>query len=320
MLAIVFSDIHINNYKAFNEGGRRLNNCIEALERILNYAVKREIKVVLFCGDLYDSQKKLDTDVVNRTIECFKKYEEEDFTIYAISGNHDHASKNLLNKPAVTGLTHLSHVVKNFKLIDNKHVLLDTDNGDVISIAGIPYYEYAEHFKIALDCVIDEFSPNILLTHQTPTGLGNDMIPTDTDINDPLYENFNMVFNGHIHSHAMLSENYMVVGSPLHRDAADEGFEKGFLLIDLEDTSKYKQVKLSTLPKFRRKFKGDEIELGEEKDYILWTPQPVVNATKTKQPISKFEATLKHSDLLTNYWTEVDGKDKELLSVGLELI
>ena len=144
-LASIFSDWHIHDYKRFNTNSSRLSNCIRVLFDIAKFNREKGIKTILFAGDLYDTQKALLTNVVNETVKAFKMFELHypEQTIYAITGNHDQSTKNLLENPSISALTHISAICKNFVVIDNKHYEIE----DGILLHGIPYYEYKEHFN-----------------------------------------------------------------------------------------------------------------------------------------------------------------------------
>lgn len=319
---IVLTDVHIHNYKQYNQGTSRLDNTLSVLHIVFKYAIKHNINYILFAGDLYDNQKLLPTSAVNALISLLLQYCQEapEITFIAISGNHDQATKNLLESPAVTALTHLQDACLNFKLIDNASYIIGG-----VAIHGIPYYEYKEHYQEKLKYSAGKKiknKKNYILIHQTPSGIGNDAIPIDTDINDLLYENFEYVFCGHIHKRIQLSEKFLLVGSPLHRDRSDEGEDKGFIVMDLEAPENgYKFVSLnSKFPVFRTKFYGETLKKGEEKDFINWLPTSsnLLEGSTEIEP-SKFRTDISPDKLMENYCDEL-GIDKATLKTGLKFI
>lgn len=323
MLTVIFSDVQVADYKQFNKGKRRLKNCITAINKAFEFAAKNGITTILFSGDLYDTQQVLGTEVVNEVVSVFDKWANSGITVYAISGNHDHASKNLIDKPAVTALRHLELAVDNFYLLDNSADIIEGEEKRV-NVIGIPYYEYSTHFRQALiNCreMLVEGCINILLMHQTPNEMGNDMIPADTDINDPLYEGFDFIFNGHIHKHAMLSNKFMNVGSPLHRTLEDEGQKKGFIVMDLEYPQEGYKFIDTKLPMFKKMYEEDITE-ADSNDYIITVPKPLKskNTVENEAKTENFKADLSPAELIKNYWAEVDGKNTELLNIGLTLL
>ncbi len=219
---VIFTDLHIHNYQKFSNNSSRLNNCLDVLSEMFKIANKNNLPI-LFVGDLFDKQVLLPVEVINKTIEhfadLFDKFPNTKF--YAISGNHDQASKNTIAKPAITALSSLDRVFENFILIDNETVKINN-----YVVHGIPYYEYIEDFYEKLSNV----KADILLIHQAPNGISDKYIHTNMDIS--FAKNFKLVLCGHIHKAEKLKDNFIVLGSPLHKDLSDEGQIKGYYIFD----------------------------------------------------------------------------------------
>ena len=326
MKAVVISDLHIHNYKTFDKNGSRLENCLRLIDETYSLCISRGINVVLMCGDLYDQQKALPTVVVNEVIKRLSGWIKQhgDIVWYAITGNHDQASKSLDNKAAVSALEHLAEVFPyNFILIDNASIDIDEA---CCKVVGIPYYEYSEHYSNMLDNAVklrqtDIYGDvkTILMVHQTPSGLGNPNIPVDTEIEDSRYGMFDLVLCGHIHKRQQLAANFYVVGSPIHRDLGDQGEEKGVLIIDLDNPAKNIEFVswADKFPMFKTVMEG---QVEESDDYVVVKPSLVSISVEEQDVADKFAASNKSSELIENYWQHVDGEDKELLSVGLSLL
>ena len=320
----IFSDLHIHNYKKFDNKGSRLNHCLEALTEILTYSAETlKSDFTLFGGDLYDSQKTIPTIVVNKTIKTlsnfFKKHPKHQ--LIAISGNHDYATKNLIGQEEdnVTALEHLKEVFpNNFILIDNSYVDIAVKDDGTVRIHGIPYYEFKEHFDEALNNTQSRLKvtgDNILLIHQTPVN-SNPNIPYDVNpLEDKRFLLFDHTFCGHIHKREEVTDNFMIVGSPIHRDLADEGQQKGFIVYD-SIKRKYGFIHLHKYPEFKI---SAQVDL-ESEDYII---PLITNEDIPEEQIiesAKFSNSLKPQELLENFWKSKDGKDKELLKMGFSLI
>lgn len=238
-----------------------------------------------------------------------------------ISGNHDHGSKNLWHKPAVTYLTQLAIAFpERFILLDNSAYAVNEHT----VITGIPYYEYTRDYELALDSAIEYIADNvknILLIHQTPTGLGNAMIPTDTDINDLRYENFDLVLCGHIHHKKIITDKFVIMGNPLHQEQADRGDEKGVWLYDTEDPA-------GTLTFISRKGRYPEfvtVPLGTdvselENDYVTIQVEEAVLIREGEASVEHFSNQLTREVIMSNYIDKVDAGNEELLKIGLEFI
>jgi DNA repair exonuclease SbcCD nuclease subunit len=267
------------------------------------------IQLILFAGDLYDQQKSLPTEVVNQTIstfrELFSKYPNIHFV--AISGNHDHNSKNTSNLKAETGLTHLATIFDNFLLIDNDYI----DTGENIRIHGIPYYSHKAHYDLALEgCRMNlNTKTNLLLIHQTPRH-SNPMIPSDVDPTQ--YGDFDFVFCGHIHKRERVAENFVVVGSPLHRDLGDEGETKGFLIFDTHEND-YEFIYLD-YPRFERVKLNDTPTSVD--NYII----PLIELEEHDSDID-ISINDSHNDSLRYYLDAVKPDDSEIyFEIGKSLL
>lgn len=319
----VLTDLHIHPYQEFDQDGSRLANCLDVLRKVFSFSNKNGITHILFSGDLYDSQRMLPVKAVNKTVSTFKKLFEKypHIMFIAISGNHDQGSKNLYHRPADTALTHLSEMFDNFRLIDGG-LPIQLEPG--LAVHGIPYYEYPEHYALRLK-EASELLPeigeqkNILMLHQTPKGIANDFIPFDTDPNDPLYAPFDLILCGHIHSRQQLNDKFFVVGSPLHRDREDEGEDKGFMVFDSEDWG-FGFISLSKYyPAFITLPQGAE---APPNAYVNRLPNTDHIAVKSEggAEITRFSVANSRAELVENFWLEVDGKDRELLEIGLSTL
>src|SRR5674476_27923 len=306
-LAIVTSDIHIHSYKAFNEGGRRLKNGIAYLDYVFRLADANEIKYILLPGDLFDKMHIMATSVVNAVTAClkenFKKY--PNIIIISVSGNHDQSSRSLYGEPCESALDYLNTVFDNFRLLDRPVDSYITEGGN--TIIGIRYYEHPEHFRKVLEEVGQTLLKGKvhLLIHQTiASGLP---IEDTIEPNDPLFDPFDFIYNAHIHISEQLTDKMINIGNPQARDAGDIGKQKGFWIVDLDDpqaTISFKDI-TDKYPQFIHKTVGEELTEWESDQYIIWVPAPVADSVKNAELAEKFSTSLKPSEILTNYCSEV---------------
>jgi DNA repair exonuclease SbcCD nuclease subunit len=155
------------------------------------------------------------------------------------------------------------------------------------------------------------------MIHQTPTGLGNPNIPTDTDVNDPLYDVFDFVWCGHIHWKLPITDKFYLGGSPLHRDLGDEGQDKGFWVQDLTNPTNVNFYSLKgRYPEYKR-VKAEEIPEGMQDEYVILDPPVEVTEVDGDLTAEEFGTDLKAETILTNFYNTVHGKDDELLTTGL---
>ena len=313
-LAIVTSDIHIHMYRQFNEGGRRLKYGIWYLNYLFRLAEGNKIKYILLPGDLLNNMQVIATKVVNALNKCFSDNfkAHPEIVIIAVSGNHDYADQNLLDASGESALESFATLFPdNFILLDSEFPIYETLTGNVIY--GVPYYEHAEHFRKALEKVCTTASSrhnSFLLMHQSvASGL-----PIDDDIEatNPLFDKFTAVFNGHIHINQQITDKFINVGSPMHRDASDIGQTKGFWLVDLDDPLSTISFKETTekFPQFIHVPVGEELTEWESQQYVIRVPNTVTDNVAEKQLSEKFRSDLSPKTLLTNYCTEVIPKEE----------
>lgn len=214
---IIFTDLHAHT---FQDGAARMDLAIEFLDHILSKARAEQVPV-LNCGDIVHAHGRVPTEVIIRLVEVFKKY--SDVTVYAISGNHDQATKNYLSSVSVSFNTLLSLACPNYITFDFKSI-----QWSKFMFVGIPYLTDGIGFFDVVEQVPENLNM-ILVAHQTPSKLFNDFIPKQIDIEDPRLDRFSHIFLGHIHRHQELLPNRFMVGNPIWQDAGDTGDVKGYM-------------------------------------------------------------------------------------------
>lgn len=89
VIAIAFSDLHINLWAKFNENNHRTLNSFRVLSIIQKQCRKYNCPA-LFCGDLFHKPETMDQELDEICYKEFNKYNDYDpLWVYAISGNHD---------------------------------------------------------------------------------------------------------------------------------------------------------------------------------------------------------------------------------------
>lgn len=121
---VVFSDIHYGT----TVGEKELDNYIKNINKL-------KPDIILFTGDLFDNNIKIQEDSINIIKEKFKLLEASLYK-YAIYGDNDYSNKeqyiDILNS-------------SNFTLIDNSSKLLYNESNTPIVIAGINDYNKTEY-------------------------------------------------------------------------------------------------------------------------------------------------------------------------------
>ena len=323
---LVVADPHIHNYSAFDQDGSRLQNCIRLIEELIERAKKEKITTIVCCGDWFD-KPILHATVVNAAARVVHTVP-EGMRIVTISGNHDMFSTKRYGQPQQTAVQYLVDEQEGrFLVFDDTSLMV----GDDTAVYGIPYYDDPQEYSRALDAAVAEAEEHsadwfkILVIHQTPMGLDNTMIQTDTDPNDPRYDVFDLVLCGHIHTRQFITDKFVVVGTPIHRSAEDQGLEKGYFLVDTGRAVKGKPAKeIMEFVSTRGRYPEFEVvDEGEEptspNNFVTIRPQEV--KFKTEAASAKdFGAGATPQDLVTAYWREASEGDEKLLTIGLKLL
>lgn len=306
---IVFSDLHIHTYKNFNVGTSRMDNCISVLYRIFQDANALGIKHILFAGDLIDVQANPPMSVLTATLGAFADLGEmyPEIQFIAITGNHDHDSKSLVSNTPNSFAQILSYL-PNFTLLDFKSMDLG-----FCKVTGIPFMSYAQdYYEIAEKC--PKGKDHILLCHQTPLGVG---LAHDIDPKDGFHKSFDMVFCGHIHQKAILSSNFVVLGSPIHRDRGDIGQDTGYYIYEVGgyvfDNLQFVSL-CDEFPVFTY-----DADKARDIDYLIKVAEPEKEIMDTLYE-TKFPTDLPKADMLKNWWEIKDGKDTTLLNAVSKII
>lgn len=317
MKALVLSDIHVHNYKQFNrEPFGRLKNTIKVIRYAFKLAEANGIQYILHSGDLFDQFGTISVVAVNEIVKCFKEmFEKYKIEWVSISGNHDYATKNTFDVPGITAQEFLTTLFHHYHLIDNFHYSL---NG--ITICGIPYFENIGDFWQSVESFISiNASKKYLMMHQT-VWPDNEIVPDDLDYNDERLKSFDLILNGHIHHPLQVSEKFINVGTPLHRDAGDVGTDKGFWFLDLLTAEITFWETGNRYPQFIRLPYTVPANDWDEQQYIL---RYHTEETRTKKQdrfdLEKFTTDLKPEELVSNYCKDVKA-NKNITELGIKFV
>lgn len=242
VLAVVFSDLHLEIWKQHNENNRRLDNAKDVLKKIA--LISKKYKAIsLFAGDLYHKERALTNNILAETLPFFKKiWGPGKLRTLAITGNHDQSEQNTLNKQSPSYIKTLSQVFDGLECIDFKSEKIEDD----IIIHGVPYLthdlglvDYINKIDIKLAY------QNILMLHTTlPNTKDTDGRDIHSNLKDTEFYNalkrFDLVICGHVHAPIAfdldLSCKVIQVGAPQQQRLTDKNCDMGYWLIydDLE--------------------------------------------------------------------------------------
>lgn len=231
VIALVYSDLHIECWKNFNEGNRRLKNSLDVIKTV-NLEAKKLKVPKLFTGDLFHKEKGLSNELLMLSLPKVFKYFNSGEITYAITGNHDQSQENTPDRQSPSYIQTLSKICKSLECIDNNSIELKN-----MVLHGVPYFTH----DIGLIETINNFKiikgkSNILMLHTTMPGA------RDTDgrvmeshfSTEKFYEaisKFNLVLSGHIHKpeeFKIKGTTVVQVGAPQQQRFTDRDCEMGY--------------------------------------------------------------------------------------------
>ena len=268
LISVIFSDLHIHNYNQFNNNNRRLLLKFDILRQLREYNVP-----IIFGGDMFHEDQQI-TNIVFHY--CSKElpeiFDDPEIPLIGISGNHDMSEANYIGYETPSLFNSFCNLVKGMVSIDFSHYFLTDD----VLVWGLPYISYNRGFKdyinqIPSSKLFKKARFNILLIHTDLHGARDtdgrkvgSVENIDSDMST-FFNNFDLVFSGHIHKPQRLTKKIIMIGAPDQQRKSDMGGKFGYWL--LYDNMKYKHVQIKA-PEFREYDPSkDEID-----DYHYWIP------------------------------------------------
>lgn len=263
-----FADLHlgVESYGHIDSAtglSTRLDDILSALDRVIDYALKNDVDLIVFCGDAYKSREPGQTQQ-REFAKRISRLSENGIPIFLLVGNHD--------QPNATGKATSTEIfdtlgVKNVYVASKPDIYcIPTKHGEV-QVVSLPWLRRSallskedtknlnfeqlnERMQITLAGIIDTFAkkldsalPSVLAAHVWVVGatLGTEKMMTIGQEHTLLLSNvanpaFDYVALGHIHKSQVLNHDPPVVysGSLERLDFGDEDDEKGFYVIDIE--------------------------------------------------------------------------------------
>lgn len=244
MQILLFTDIHIHAHK---QSLQRLQDCLDVLRWTFETARKRNIKNVLFLGDLFHDRQKIQIITYHNTFQIFQEY--RDLNIKLLLGNHDLWFYDKWDISSVSPLSALSNV----EVID-KPCSVDIDG---FSVDFLPF----THDPIDVLKVFSGKKSDILCGHVALDGaILNSLYSTTAEVSiesekdvirvsKEIFEGWKKVFLGHFHFGQKIKDsNIEYIGSPLELSFGEAFQDKHVVIFDT-DTFECEYVKNTFSPK-----------------------------------------------------------------------
>lgn len=274
MKALIFSDLHVHDYKQHNKDGKRVQIAADIIHYVFKLAAANDISYIWFAGDMGDQFGNISVIAMNALLrtftQCFDEYPNIEFI--AISGNHDFATKNTAENPAESVMDAFNKGPLLPGLFDRFALMQGTFSSNDFTLVGVPYYEDPDDFWISLESSmkhIENHDNLYLLMHQM-IWPENDIVPDDVNYKDPRFKQFKWIFNGHVHHASMFGNNFVNVGSPLHRDAGDIDDGKGIWYLDTDKDMPSFRLITDKSPQYISRPYGHKLTDWEKDQYVVW--------------------------------------------------
>lgn len=311
-----FADLHIGveNYgRTDPETGlsSRLRDFLETYDDLVDYAIKTEVDLVLFCGDAYKSRDPSQTHQREFALRV-ARLSRAGIPVFLLVGNHD--TPHVIGRATALEIFNTLDV-KNIYIGDTlKTYVINTKSGPV-QIVSVPWIKRSsfltredtrgmspdeinediqERLTVAIQNEAEKLDPGLpavfsghVTISQSVTGseqsmmLGRDHVLLNSNVALP---EFDYVALGHIHRHQILGENPPTVysGSLQRVDFGEEKDEKGFCVIEID----------STKPKSERQTRWEFIKTNARR---FLTISIAIDILDTDPTISVLKEIEKHS-------------------------
>ncbi|KKL26984.1 hypothetical protein LCGC14_2389760, partial [marine sediment metagenome] len=249
MNILIFSDLHVHAHEDFsylldNGLNSRLSDCLDVITKVRYYAEKYNCGAVIHVGDLFHTPRAVPTLVFQET---YKKFEiltkKENMSLILLAGNHDKPLLSRDSKPASS--------VYAFNKLPRTHVVAAgpksigiefNDGSKPLIVHAVPFYEDGKLVKKYIKGFnIDHRLSSLLIFHQgvSEATVGPNEIRLDCamGVKDLRTKDFDYIFAGHYHHPQRLSDNMMMVGSPIQHNMLDRDSKRGIIIYDTEKKS-----------------------------------------------------------------------------------
>jgi DNA repair exonuclease SbcCD nuclease subunit len=247
MKLLIFSDIHIHPHKKSVE---RLEDCINALDWVFKTACSKNIKDIVFLGDLFHDRQKIDVLTYQKTFEVLEKYLlNNKINLYLLLGNHDLWHNQKWDVSSVNPLRNLPGVVvinePTVRAISEDCLFgfLPYTHDPIEDLKKIEKYWEQECLKRKIDppkimgahIAVDGAVWNVKYNTRAEVSIEHDgdMVKVGPNI----FNEWNKVFLGHYHAEQKLSDVVEYVGSPLQLSFGEAFQDKHIIIYDIEKNS-----------------------------------------------------------------------------------
>ena len=326
MKIIHFADLHlgVENYGRLNpETGlsSRLEDFLSSFDQVVDYAIENKADLVIFCGDAYKSREPTQTKQrefakrVNRLATI-------GIPVFLLIGNHD--LPNAVGRATAIEIFD-TLAIKNVYVANRPDIYRIKTRSGTIQVASLPWLRRSgllsreetknltfEQINQKLQQILtniitasiprlDPKLPAILAAHVWVSGakvgsesamtIGQEHVLLVSNIAQPA---FDYIALGHIHRHQVLADKPPVVyaGSLERIDFGEEGDDKGFCLVEIDEKEGQREVSFSFHPVSERRFVTTNVNIESADPDPTLTVLKAISAEKVKDSIVRLQISL----------------------------
>lgn len=226
---LLFSDIHIDAHKKSQD---RLHQCLDCLKWVCQTARDRDIKNVIFGGDLFQDRQRISVYAYHQTYKIFADHSDLEFTL--LLGNHDMWYFEKTDISSVAPIGGLPHVT----VIDKPATCsIENLNFDFLPFTHDPITALQKHFSEKSPVLISHIAVDdaILNFHyRTKADVSVELDHDMVHVTKELFDEYQKVFLGHYHGAQKLNNKVEYIGSPLQLNFSEAFQHKHIIEFDTE--------------------------------------------------------------------------------------
>ncbi len=299
----------------------RLEDFLGSFDQVVDYAIKNKVDLVLFCGDAYKSREPTQTQQ-REFARRVNRLATSGIPVFLLIGNHD--LPNAIGR-ATTIEIFDTLAIKNVYVANRPEVHRIKTSSGPIQIVSLPWLRRStllsreetknltfEQINQKLQHILtkiittripqlDPKLPAILAAHVWVSGakvgsesamtIGQEHVLLVSNIAQPA---FDYIALGHIHQHQILADNPPVVyaGSLAQIDFGEEGDDKGFCLVEINEKEDRRQVSLAFHPVSGRRFVTINVNIESADPDPTLTVLQAISREKVKDAIVRLQLSL----------------------------
>jgi DNA repair exonuclease SbcCD nuclease subunit len=242
---VVFSDLHLNNWKygalTIDGWNSRLKAQARLLDDILSFCIRHDVKHVFFCGDMFHNHQTVHAGPLSVACTAFAEFKYHEINLFFLVGNHDLAS--------LTPRIHTLDALYPYGTVIDDAARIDVGNIQVNLLS------YTNNRDTILEFLEGCEEDSLVFLHSgvqnVPVNSKGFIIKDEILHPDDIPNRVLHAFTGHYHSHSKVTPKLTIVGSPMQHTWSDAGEDRGWLFCEIEEPGlRIAQMRDSYAPRF----------------------------------------------------------------------